>query len=114
MPGGIPSIGSIPTIPGAPAPTTPKEDEDIVVLSAWQKVNKPYLAVAGGLAALSGLSYSAASTAYGEYYDIENPEVNNLDELNALQSKTNRYMSASLGFGVGAAAMYTAAFWRVR
>ena len=114
MPSGIPSIGSIPSISGVTTPAASKEDEDVVVLSAWQKINKPYLAVAAGLATLSGLSYSAASTANSEYYDIDNPEINSMDDLNALQSRTNRYMSASIGLGIGAAAMYTAAFWRVR
>ena len=112
MPGGIPSIGGIPALPGA-APA-PQEEEEVVVLSAWQKINKPYLAAAGGLAALSGVSYSLASDSYRQYYDIENPDVKNLDDLNALQSRTNRYMTASIGLGVGAAAMYTAAFWRLR
>jgi hypothetical protein len=112
--GGIPSIPSIPTIPGASPMGAPTEETDIVVLSAWERVNKPYLATAAALATVSGVSYFLSSQSYNQYVNVDNNAVQTVEDLNTLQSKTNRRMLTSVTFGLGASVMYSAALWRVK
>ena len=77
-------------------------------------MNKPYLATAAGLATVSGVSYFLSSQSYNQYVNIDNNGVQTVEDLNTLQSKTNRRMLTSVTFGLGASFMYSAALWRVK
>jgi hypothetical protein len=79
--------------------------------SKWQM---PLLASAGGALVVSGALYAAALGSRTQYDDLDNPDVKNQGDLDALRKRTNTQATVSVVFGTVGLGLATAAVFTGR